>query len=135
MDNFIAELKSEHKELLEMLEGFKKGQGITAPGWKEKLFAAKNLFLKHLKEEDEKLYPALLKVSEKDELLNKIVTRFTQEMKKVSEKTILFLEKYASVSQGSDFIKDFAQLEILLKSRIEQEEKVLYEEYLKAQKQ
>lgn len=129
MADFIRELTEEHKVLLDMLEGFKRGQGITGKEWKEKLFAAKELFIEHLKKEDESLYPELLSASELDPDLEKTVQEFIDDMRRISAMTLAFLDKYHENSGGTAFIRDFAELEINLKKRISQEEMVLYPQY------
>ena len=131
MSVFIDDLKHEHQELLSYLSAFKKGQGIIGSEWKESLFAAKSLFIQHLKKEDSKLYPELLKESEKDAALKAKIEKFAQEMRSISMKAMNFFDKYSSVSGGTEFIQDFAELEILLKSRIAEEEKNLFSEYEK----
>lgn len=131
MNKLIQELKKEHITLIKMLEGFKKGQGIVGKEWKEKLFSAKELFSSHLKKEDERLYPMLLKASEDNELLMKTVYEFTYDMKRVSSLAYRFFDKYNEVSGGTDFIKDYAELEINLKNRIVQEENVLFKNFEK----
>ena len=129
MNKLIQELKREHKALFKILDSFKKGQGIVGNDWKERLFSARELFSSHLKKEDEKLYPNLLKASENNEALMKTVSHFINDMKTVSGLAYRFFDKYKAVSGGTDFIKEFAELEINLKNRIEQEEKVLFKEY------
>ena len=131
MSKFITELKLEHCQLLKMLESFKKGQGIVGREWKESLFAARELFLAHLKKEDEQLYPLMLDASVTNPDLERTLHVFTEDMKRVSAMTIRFLDKYNTVSGGTNFIQDFAEVEINLRNRIEQEESTLYPEYEK----
>lgn len=131
----IHHFKEDHRKLLELLEASKKGQGVIGSDWKDKLFEAKELFLKHLAEEDEKLYPAMQEAAKDNELLYKIVGRYVEGMKRVSEVALKFFEKHKSVSGGSEFTRDFAELEVLLKDRIAQEEAELYKEYEKNAKE
>lgn len=131
MSQFIEQLKKEHVVLQEMLNGFKKGQGIVGLEWKEKLFKAKEFFISHLKKEDENLYPMMIEASATNPDLEKMLVVFTSDMKRISALAFEFLDKYKSVSGGTGFVKDFAELEIQMKNRIVQEETVLYPEYEK----
>ena len=131
MSKFIENLKSEHRKLFKLLELCKKGQGIVGGEWKNDLFSAKNLFIGHLKKEDNSLYPELLKAAEKDTGLKKKTDKFIEDMKSISKKALAFFNQYTSVSAGTEFVRDYAEVEILLKSRMKQEEENLFPEYEK----
>jgi hemerythrin-like domain-containing protein len=128
MDRLIEDLKKEHLELFELLEAFKKGRGVDGTGWKEKLFAARKLFQEHLKKEDEQLYPRLLSKWSGDRSMENIVQKYVEDMKKISMETMAFLDRYNTTSSGSDFMKDYAEMMIDMKSRIHDEEEKLFKE-------
>jgi hypothetical protein len=128
MDRLIMELKQEHEELFVLLEAFKKGRGVDGTGWKENLFAAKKLFLEHLKKEDEELYPRLRAKWAGDKTMDAIVTKYIDDMKKISQETVVFLDRYNTASAGTDFMKDYAEMMVDLKSRMREEEEKLFRE-------
>ncbi len=129
MEQLIRELKKEHAELFALLEAFKKGRGIDGSGWKDDLFAAKKLFLDHLRKEDEELYPRLLAKWKGDMTMETIVRKYVEDMAKISRETVAFLERYeTSAHEGSDFMKDFAAVIVDLKDRMREEEEKLFPE-------
>jgi regulator of sigma D len=128
MDRLIKELKEEHVELFGLLEAFKKGRGVDGTGWKEKLFSARKLFQDHLKKEDEELYPRLIKKWAGDKSMENIVKKFIADMKVISKETMAFLDRYDTTSSGSDFMKDYAEMMVDLKSRMQEEEDKLFKE-------
>lgn len=126
MDKLIRELKREHGELFGLLEAFKQGRGVDGADWKEKLFSAKKLFQDHLKKEDDELYPRLLDKCSGDATMETMVRKFMEDMKKISAKTLDFLERYNSTSGGSDFMRDYAEMMVDLKGRMREEEEKLF---------
>lgn len=126
MKTLVEKLKRDHAELLGRLEAFRSGQGISGRQWKENLFAAKKLFEDHLREEDEKLYPVLLKHADRDPVLKNITERFVREMRSVTEQTRAFFAKYSDSSSGTVFMQEYAALLTRLKTRMEEEEKDLF---------
>ena len=130
--NIVETLTREHREILELVNAFKKGKGFEDTAWREKLFAAKKLFLHHLEEEDSVLYPALREAGKSDPEIADIAERYIAEMEKISSKVISFLDRYAVEQGGPSFSRDYAELVNLLEKRISSEEQVLFERYRKA---
>ncbi len=128
MNRLIAELKNEHTYLVETLHKIK-DQLITTKEGQETLRSAKEAFLQHLKKEDEKLYPVLLKEGEKDLELQKTVNKFIEEMEEVSKATIDFFDKYFGGGDDDRYAADFARLYIKLSRRIKNEEEIIYKKY------
>lgn len=127
--NIVETLTREHREILELVNAFKKGKGFEDAVWREKLFAAKKLFLHHLGEEDTVLYPALREAAKSDPELAEVVSRYVAEMEGISVKVISFLDRYAVEMGGPSFSRDYAEIVALLEKRIASEELVLFEKY------
>ena len=130
--NIVETLTREHREILELVNAFKKGKGFEDAAWREKLFAAKKLFIHHLEQEDTVLYPALREAGKADAELGEIVNRYISEMERISTKVISFLDRYAVEQGGPSFSMDYAELVSLLEKRISSEEQVLFVRYRKA---
>ena len=130
--NIVETLTREHREILGLVNAFKKGKGFEDAAWREKLFAAKKLFIHHLEQEDTVLYPALREAGKADAELGEIVNRYISEMERISTKVISFLDRYAVEQGGPSFSRDYAELVSLLEKRISSEEKTLFERYRKA---
>lgn len=128
MTNLITELKNEHIYLVETLNKVK-DLLITTKEGQETLRFAKEAFLKHIKKEDEKLYPALEKAEVNDSALKELVDDFIKEMNIVSKTTIEFFDKYSNGGDGERFAADFARLYIKLSRRIKKEEEIVYKKY------
>ncbi len=129
----IEHLKKDHIEIVDMLSQVK-AVGIGSQEGKQKLFAAKSLLLNHLKKEDLELYPFLRKESEKDSDLHSTLEIFAKDMESISNKALSFFEKYSKDSNTIEFAKDFGNLVAILTNRIRQEEKTIYAEYEKRNK-
>lgn len=114
----VDELKQEHREILELLNAFKKGRGFEASSWRNDLFRARSLFLSHLAKEDAELYPALAG--------NATAAGFAEEMKRISGQVTAFLDKYRESHDGPEFSRDYADLMTVLQKRIQSEETVLF---------
>ena len=128
MADLITELKNEHAYLVETLQKVK-GLLITTKEGQETLLSAKEAFLKHIKKEDEKLYPVLEKAAVNDSALKELIDNFIKEMNIVSKTTIEFFDKYSNGGEGERFAADFARLYIKLSRRIKNEEEIIYKKY------
>ena len=130
--NIVETLTREHREILGLVNAFKKGKGFEDAAWREKLFAAKKLFIHHLEQEDTVLYPALREAGKADAELGEIVNRYISEMERISTKVISFLDRYAVEQGGPSFSRDYAEIVSLLEKRIVSEEQVLFVKYREA---
>lgn len=126
MDPFIEQLQREHKSLRTTLEQVYQ-MGIGTPQAQEKLRGARNLLEHHLASEDAKLYPALAAIEDPGAKL--IVMRMKDEMAKITESAIGFLQQYEKGGSGFAFARDFGHFMAVLTSRISQEENTLYPIY------
>ena len=128
MTDLITELKNEHTYLVETLQKVKDLLITTREG-QETLLSAKEAFLKHIKKEDEKLYPVLEKAAVNDSALKEVIDNFIKEMNIVSKTTIEFFDKYSNGGKDERFAADFARLYIKLSRRIKNEEEIIYKKY------
>jgi iron-sulfur cluster repair protein YtfE (RIC family) len=128
MPGLIDDLKTEHRAIGEALEQMKKLGSASATG-KERIIAVRGALLSHLKKEDERLYPPLLKDAQSDNSLRIKLNMMADDMKKVTGAANEFFAKYQDGGQGLEFIKDFGALTGKLNIRILWEEAHLYPEY------
>jgi len=128
MSNLIEELKEEHVIIVDTLHKAK-DLVVTSEEGQSTLHKAKNMFLAHLKKEDEQLYPILEKAAKKNEELKGTLDKFSQDMEVVSKAAIEFFDKYSQGGEGIEFAKDFGRLYITLSRRINKEEAIIYEKY------
>jgi hypothetical protein len=84
MSKLIDEFKNDHEEILEIGAKIMK-RGITSREGQDILSTAKVKLLEHLKKEDERLYPALFKASEKNNDLKWTLDTFANDMKSISK--------------------------------------------------
>ena len=128
MANLIEELKNEHSAIVKTL---KKARDlvITSSEGQSTLHDAKDAFIKHLKKEDEQLYPVLIKAAEQNSELKAILESFMKDMDEVSKTTMLFFDKYSKGGEGIEFAKEFGRLYITLSRRIHKEEEIIYAKY------
>ncbi|MEK6905713.1 MAG: hemerythrin domain-containing protein [Nanoarchaeota archaeon] len=150
MDNLIDTLRQQHWEIFSSCEALDKfcKRGVSTGDNIEKYFGEKNnvifhlkrfktLLLTHLKLEDAKLYPILLKAKEKK--IKKTAERYSDEMKLISKRTLSFFETYNhlkvdDLSQNESFKLDLNTVITIIKKRVEIEESELYPLYSKIEK-
>jgi len=130
MDDFITIWKAEHEAIEKALAEAPKLDLTSARG-KEKLLATKEILLKHLKSEDNHLYPILKQHAEENMDLKKILDTFANDMSSITKIVLSFFKKYEKDSSSKDIAADFGKMVAALKSRISREENILMKEYLK----
>ncbi len=131
MADLIDSLEQQHKEIIEKLEEIKV-QTLSSNEKMQKLYEAKNTFLRHLSLEDAKLYPVLTKASERNSSLKRTLEIFAGEMKEITDKVVCFFDNLENLKLDKiDFAKEYGKFYALLKQRIRREENILYEEYKK----
>jgi len=128
MTDLIEELKSEHRIMLEMLNGIK-ATGISSKTGQEKLKQARDVLLSHMSKEDERYYPALRKAAEDDKDLKIMLDYFVKDMEFVSKEAARLFDKYSEGGNESDFASDFKMLYVTLKDRIRTEEETLFQKF------
>ena len=93
--------------------------------------SVKAALLKHLKDEDEKFYPVLLREAEQNKKLKEELGKFAKDLEKFSKFVFGFFEKYDKGVIGTNLFWDFETLFMVLDVRIKNEEEILYDEYEK----
>ncbi len=125
MKNLIHELKSEHKTILDIL-GQVKALGISSRAGREKLLAARDLLMAHMRKEDERYYPGLRKAAESSNELKILMDYFISDMEAVSRKARGLFDKYAEGGNEAEFAGEIKLLYVTLKDRILTEEETLF---------
>ena len=128
MSNLIDELKGEHGAIVNMLNKVRE-LGIGSKEGQDRLMSAKASLLAHLAKEDQKLYPVLSEGAKKDQHLKGLMETFAMDMDEISKSALEFFNKYAFGGSGVEFAKEFGRLFVVLGSRIQKEESMLYKEY------
>jgi hemerythrin-like domain-containing protein len=124
-NDIISTLKSDHAEILTLINAFKKGTGFQDSGWRDDLFKAKDLITKHLSLEDNTLYPAM----RQNKSTEMIANAYHDEMTGITKQIFDFIDKYKEEHSGTHFSIDYAALTTALKKRIEAEETELFPKY------
>jgi len=133
MNALVEQLKGEHQELIMLLSEMR--ENIFNP---EKVIELlknhKDLLIKHLKLEDEKMYPVLYEKAKDDMSLQITLKTFASDMEEITKFVIDFYNKYENVDSITNnkeaFIGDFAKFRVRLKERIVREEEVLFKKLL-----
>ena len=130
MSALINEFKKDHTKILDTLKEIKE-LGVLSEEGQAKLISAKESLLEHLKKEDERLYPFLIKEAEHNVKLKEILDVFAMDMENVSRVAMDFFDKYSEDVIDSAVTDEFEQLFAAFRNRIRHEEDILYEEYEK----
>lgn len=129
MSKLTEELKNEHTAVAAGLEKIKK-IGISSEEGKEIFFSLKEALLKHLKKEDEQLYPVLKKAAQNNPRLARTLSYLAEDMTEVTTLALQFFEKYGQGQTGGmEFFGELGKLFALLGDRIRKEEAILCPEY------
>ena len=150
MDKLIEALKQQHWTIRSECDALIKfcGSGADVGGGLEKLWGErsnfifhinnfKKILLPHLALEDAELYPTLVK--SKDKKIKETATKYSDEMKLISKRTVSFFETYAHLKiddflQNENFKLDLNTVITIIKRRIDLEEMELYPLYNKVKK-
>jgi hypothetical protein len=125
MKKLIDELKNEHKTILAIL-GEIKALGISSRAGQEKLLAARDLLMAHMRKEDEHYYPELRRAAESSKELKILMDYFIADMESVSKTAIGLFDKYAQGGDEAEFAGEIKLLYVTLKDRILTEEETLF---------
>lgn len=125
MKELIDTLKNEHRTILAVL-GQVKALGISTQAGQEKLLAARDLLMAHMRTEDEQYYPALKKAAESSNELKLLMDYFISDMEAVSKKAVALFDKYAGGGDEAEFAGELKILYVTLKDRIQTEEETLF---------
>jgi len=130
MGQLIQELRSEHLEIIRLMEAVKLFGPSSSEG-KQKLMAAKEKLLAHLRKEDVLLYPTLLKAASRKKRLREVVELFVNDMEGVTSQAMKFFRDYEMGDSNGELKWNFEELVAVLVQRITREDLVLYHEYEK----
>ncbi|MHC4321442.1 MAG: hypothetical protein ACYST3_04120 [Planctomycetota bacterium] len=134
MSALIEGFKRDHSEIIEALKKVEE-LGILTKEGQAKLISVKSTLLEHLKEEDEKFYPVLLKAAEQNKKLKEELEIFAKDWDHISRVVFGFFHGYDKGVLDMDLLRSFDTLFMVLHDRIKNEEKFLYGEYEKINKQ
>ena len=91
--------------------------------------SVKTILFEHFKKEEVKFYPVLYKVAEHNKNLRNVLNLFVMDMANVSRVALEFFDKYSRGVSGKKLQEEFESLFVTLRTRIRNEEDLLYEEY------
>jgi iron-sulfur cluster repair protein YtfE (RIC family) len=128
MEYILDLLKSEHRLIVNLLNKIRI-EGISSDEAIEELMAAKKLLLQHLKKEDEIIYPVLFGNKSKDSNFNNRLIKLDEEMEKITERVMTYFSDYSDGKNAGNFSSDTKAVYEMLKTRILNEETILFPEY------
>ena len=128
MAALIEEFKKEHSEIIEELKEVDELGILTKKGHDKLMLLTLNL-AKHLRHEDEWLYPVLRKASEHNKKLKEILSFFNNGLGAIHEEMLRFITKYYLGAIDSNYQREYERLFGTLSKRIEYEENILYGVY------
>ncbi|HEY3375830.1 MAG TPA: hypothetical protein VGK02_12360 [Candidatus Aquicultor sp.] len=129
MSTLIEELRTEHLDLTLSFEHLKNINVESEEGHTE-LRSVKSALLAHLRKENEELYPRLRDIAFNNLSLQRTLDWFTRDIAKISAVLILFLDTYCQGGSHLTYRRDYNRLNTILTALIEQEEKIVYNEFL-----
>lgn len=124
----VEELKKEHAAMVDTFDEVWK-LGISNKKSRDMLLSAKELFILHLKKEEEKIYPVIRKAAESSPHLQVVLDTLARDIEEISKSAIVFFDKYSAAGHDAEFEADFSTLYSRITIRIQQEEDILYKEY------
>ncbi len=128
MAALIEEFKKEHSEIIEELKEVNELDILTKKGHDKLILLTLNL-AKHLRHEDEWLYPVLRKASEHNKKLKEILSFFNNGLGNIHEEMLRFITKYYLGAIDSNYQREYERLFGTLSKRVEYEENILYGVY------
>jgi len=128
MNDLILELKNEHAAILGILDQAR-ALGISTPAGQDKLLAARDLLLAHVRKEDEHYYPGLRKAAETRSDLKVTLDYFVADMERVSAKALQVFDRFARGGDEAAFGGEIKILYVLLRDRIRTEEETLFRKF------
>ncbi|MDO8443056.1 MAG: hemerythrin domain-containing protein [bacterium] len=129
MNQYIEELKNDHKIIIEFFDNIDKSEKFDAQ--KELVRKLTDVLTIHLKKEDEYLYPALAK--SKNEEIARLGDIFSSAMKNIAKDYIVFVEQFLKNSEPSAELADaYKKMSKKVRNRVTIEEVVLYPAYEKS---
>ncbi|MFV3128394.1 hemerythrin domain-containing protein [Niveispirillum sp. KHB5.9] len=128
MSRIVPQLKHDHAELRIVLDRVRQ-QGIGTAEGRQTLMAARELFVDHIRRENEEFYPDYRELARQDPARAATADQFSQEMVALGDQILGFFDKYQDGGSGMEFAIDFGRMHALLQSRWHKEEAILYARY------
>lgn len=105
--------------------------GVLTEAGSAKLLEAKALLLGHLKSEEANLYPVLQRGAEKDPALKRTLDLFSLDMEAIAGMAMFFFKRFEEDPKAPSLPEKFAEVCVMLRSRVSREEAILIKEYEK----
>ena len=128
LSELIEDFKNEHSEIIAELKELEELGIHTKKGY-DKLMCLIAYLLKHIRKEDEYLYPVLRKASEHNKKLQEILSLYVNGLGNMYVETLDFIVKYSKGAKDSNFQREYERLLEALIKRIEYEENILFIDY------
>jgi iron-sulfur cluster repair protein YtfE (RIC family) len=128
VSEFIEELKREHAEIRDSLLQINNMDLFSAEA-RNRLMEVRELLVKHLQKEDQKMYPRLKEASSEDEHFQDILNYLEGEIKLISQFVFIFFDKYSKKSSPAGIEREFNLISSTLIKRIEKEEEFFFPKY------
>jgi len=125
VSDIIADLRAEHKKLLDHLAKAKE-LGCFTKEARDVIYGIEKEFEDHLVREDEHLYKALRRIAKADTKTKSLLESFARELEMVTSDVVNFFEAHKKDSSHEHFEKDIVHLIASVEARILKEEHVLY---------
>jgi iron-sulfur cluster repair protein YtfE (RIC family) len=127
--NYILDiLRTEHRMIMNLLNKLR-SEGMTSADAVNELIAARNLLLQHLRKEDEIIFPVLYKGAEKNREFAGKLEHHDEAMVRITDKVLEYFSTYSDGKNGGNFTRDTKTVYEMLKTRILNEETILFPEY------
>ena len=128
MSEYVKNWKAEHVAIMDFLSSAVT-LDISSKAGQAKMLEAKNLILKHLKSEDEVLYPMVKKVAREKVSMERMMEIFAKEMDELAPKVLEFFREYEANPMTKGLSSELYKLIGLLKVRIYAEENMFIKQY------
>ncbi len=129
MHDLLRKLRTEHTELQQALAGIRPRQFRTGEGH-QRINRVRDLFRSHVREEENRLYPALRKAAREDRDLTGRLRRWGDDLKIVTSLAEDFFQKYEKGKpQLIEFATDHGAFLTILRIRLKREEETLFPLY------
>lgn len=128
MNPLIDELKQEHRTICRLFDEIG-ALGVESPAGREKLLAARELFMAHLEKEDREVHAVLARAERDNPDLCETMYLMHFNLKDVSAFVVEFFAKHVGGGCPETFAGDFDLIRVLMNNRIRREERVLFREF------
>ena len=130
MSVLIEELKKEHLEITAALDEVNE-IGINSKEGQYKLLSLKERILRHLKKEDERIFPLLRAEAEYNKKLKKTLDLYATNLSNVTVDAQKFFDRHCKRDTNIMFVGEFVALFTAINARMKNEEEIIFKEYEK----